>query len=512
MMPEHRVGDGSMAAGRARGGARIPRMPARHRALLPWLIAWLALSALAALGLSRWELNRLREVFDTDARIAHRLLSQRAVQHDTILATLSLLQPEVQAREGASPALRLPAVYPQVLSVLQRERGQTWPQPDLQAAEARSRELRHAVLARTDLAAARATVLLAAEPASFALELDLARPMAGAEWPLRADGPVRATLSIAGQSLTLQGGAADWAGGWQFAARKTLASESQPFELELVRRVGWAELPWSRMGVVTALLAGLLAAGHSALAQRAARRRAEELLRLGQISRLNTLGELAAGMAHELNQPLTAVLAGTQAAARMLADDPPDIALSRQAMEHASAQARRASEVLTRLRRTVERPDAQLAPRPLNLIDVARDVLDLLAPECARRGVTVGLEAASAPLVVASEPVALQQIVHNLVMNALQAMEQVGEGQRELVLVMTQAPEGRAELSVRDSGPGIAPDALPRLFEPFYSTRAGGLGLGLSLCETLALGLGGSLRAANREPRGAQFTLSLPLA
>ena len=97
-------------------------------------------------------------------------------------------------------------------------------------------------------------------------------------------------------------------------------------------------------------------------------------------------------------------------------------------------------------------------------------------------------------------------------MNALQALDQISDSRRELVLSVTTAADGRAELAVRDSGPGIPLDALPRLFEPFYSTRSGGLGLGLSLCETLALGLGGSLRVANVAPRGAQFTLSLPLA
>jgi C4-dicarboxylate-specific signal transduction histidine kinase len=106
--------------------------------------------------------------------------------------------------------------------------------------------------------------------------------------------------------------------------------------------------------------------------------------------------------------------------------------------------------------------------------------------------------------------VALDQIVHNLILNALQAMEQVDASQRRLVLTLgTQGDT--AELSVADRGPGIAPDVLPRLFEPFFSTREGGLGLGLSLCESLAQGMGGSITAANAPEGGAVFRLRLPL-
>ena len=105
---------------------------------------------------------------------------------------------------------------------------------------------------------------------------------------------------------------------------------------------------------------------------------------------------------------------------------------------------------------------------------------------------------------------AVDQIVHNLLMNALQAMEAVEPSQRALALAVG-IEAGQGELSVADHGPGIAPEALPRLFEPFFSTREGGLGLGLPLCETLAQSMGGSLTAANRPDGGAVFVLRLPL-
>jgi nitrogen-specific signal transduction histidine kinase len=125
----------------------------------------------------------------------------------------------------------------------------------------------------------------------------------------------------------------------------------------LERDVGWSELPWATMLAWVAASAAALAALRTLLRQRVAARRAEELLRLGQVARLNQLGELAAGMAHELNQPLTALLANTQAAQRLLGDEEPDLDMARHAMSQAVAQARRASAVVGRLRRVVERPD-----------------------------------------------------------------------------------------------------------------------------------------------------------
>ncbi|MFZ2828368.1 sensor histidine kinase, partial [Hydrogenophaga sp.] len=174
------------------------------------------------------------------------------------------------------------------------------------------------------------------------------------------------------------------------------------------------------------------------------------------------------------------------------------------------AQARRAAEVVGRLRRAVERPDSHGSVLAVDLAETVRRALYLLEPECQRRGVAPQLQA-MAPVRVAADPVALDQIVHNLLMNALQAMEAAEPGARRLTLTVSQA-DGQGELRVADSGPGIPTEVLPRLFEPFFSTREGGLGLGLSLCDTLASGMGGSLSAANRPEGGAVFSLRLPLA
>ena len=492
-------------------------MRARWRATT-WPAVVLAATAMAlacagAAFIARADLAERRAAFETDARIAHRLLSQRVVQHDAILATLALLQPGGGAE--AAPEQRLPSVYPQVLRVLRRDAGAAWADAAaaqaLVAAEEESRRLQRAVAAGVDLPQGRYWLVRAAAPASFALLIDAVAMVPTEEWPIAPGAPVRVALAAGdGSSRTLHDAALP-AGGWRFEFSKYLAAESQPFDVRLAHVVRWRDLPWFAMAVWVLAVALVAAGSFAAWRQRAARRRAEELLRLGHAGRLDALGELAAGMAHELNQPLTALLASVRAAERLLDDDPPDLATARGAMAQAAGQARRAGDVVGRLRRLVERPELGARLQPLRLDETLGGALALLAPDCRRLGVETSLEVQPAAATVQAEPVALEQIVHNLLSNALHALEQVPPGERRLALSVA-AEGGQVVLAVRDSGPGIAPEALPRLFEPFFTTREGGLGLGLSLCETLAAGMGGSLSARNATPRGAEFRLALPLA
>ncbi|MBA4328876.1 MAG: two-component sensor histidine kinase [Polaromonas sp.] len=472
------------------------------------LLLWGLITALGSVALARLELAQQREAFETDARIVHRLLSQRVVQHDAVMATLALLQ---TARDLSLPEQRLGSLYPQILSVQRREAGAEWPDERLRVAETLSRALRRPALAAVDFARGRYLLVLAAEPASFALQMDLRAVVPWSEWPMAPEtSPVRVLLQYEGQDWVVQPGRLG-EGGWRFDFHKHLAAESQPFDVVAQRQVGWRELPWSWMLAWAALVAAALAGGLALLRQRAARRRAEELLRLGQVARLNTLGELAAGMAHELNQPLTAVLANTQACARLLDEDPPDMPVIRSAMGQAVEQARRASAVVGRLRRAVERPDLAAQLQPADLQQAVQNALYLLEPEFSRREVVPRLELPAARVVALAEPVALEQIIHNLLMNALQALEQVPVKERQLT-VTVQAEAGQGRITVTDSGPGMMDEVLARVFEPFFTTRETGLGLGLSLCETLASGMGGSLQAAQHAPRGAAFRLLLPLA
>ncbi len=480
-----------------------------------WLGGGLLLSLAGAVLLARLSLDDQRALFETDARIVHRLLSQQVVQHDAMLATLALLQPAPDSSSGASsPEQRLPVLYPQILTVQRRAPGQHWSDPLLAQAETVSRQTRRAALGGLDLPDGRYQLVLAATPTSYALTIDMRAMVPWSEWPMQADtSPVRVTLEHADQAFVVQAGAHPGtppSRGWHFAFHKVLAAESQPFDVAATLTVGWGQLPWGLMLGWVLAVAAVLATLHHLQRQRSARRRAEELLRLGQVARLNTLGELAAGMAHELNQPLTAVLANTQAAQRLLNEEPPELGTARDAMRQAAAQARRAAEVVGRLRQAVERPGRSGQHQPVPAVEAVRRALYLLEPECQRRGVVPTLDAAQAVTVLA-DPIALDQIVHNLILNALQALEQVPVARRQLMLTVSTS-EGRGEITVADNGPGIPPEVLPRLFEPFFSTREGGLGLGLSLCETLAQGMGGTLSAGNAPSGGAAFRLQVPLA
>jgi C4-dicarboxylate-specific signal transduction histidine kinase len=476
----------------------------RHGAALAvWAVLTLAGSAL----LAQRELADIRERFETDARIVHRLLSQRAVQHDAVIATLALLQPS--AAVGAEQGLV--TFYPQILSVARRDAASAWPDPSVAEAESRSLQTRGPVLVDADLAVGRYRILLAAQPASFMLHVNLRKMVPWSDWPMSAsESPVRVALEHGGQRHLLQPGR-EGSSPWRYEFHKHLATDSQPFDVVAQRAVSWGELPWQRMAAWSLVAALLIGALWWLRHQREERRRAEDLLRLGQVARLNTLGELAAGIAHELNQPLTATLANTQAARRLLDDDPPELETARGAMRQAEAQARRASDVLQRMRRAVDRPQPGAATQPVQLETAVRNALYLLGPEFARRSVAPRVEEGAQPVAVQAEPVALEQIIHNLLTNALQALDEVDPQDRSVVIRVATEP-GRGTLTVDDNGPGIPAHLLPRIFEPFFSTRAHGLGLGLSLCETLAAGMGGELTAAPRQPRGAAFTLRLPLA
>ena len=480
----------------------------RHAA---WVLAWGVLSAIGALLLARSELSQQREAFETNARIAHRLLSQRVVQHDAVLATLALLG---VSGSKERPEQRLVSVYPQILAVERRDQDGVWADSQLNTPEAESRRLHRAALAMADLTQGRYQVLLAATPVSFLLQIDLRRMVPWSEWPMDPlTSRVRVSLDYAGQSFVLQPGGPETPGtsGWHFEFDKLLAAESQPFRVNAQRQMGWSELPWRWMLGCSLLVAALLQGMRMLVRQRHEHHRTQELLRLGQVARLNTLGELAAGMAHELNQPLTAILANTQAASRLLKDEPPDLAPIQQAMRQAVEQARRAAEVVGRLRRAVERPELAGSLQAVNLQEVTHKALYLMAPELKRHHVTCSLDLPDTGFRVLAEPVALEQIIHNLLMNAVQAMTQTPLGDRRLTVIL-RATTASGRLTLQDSGPGMAANVLPRIFEPFFTTRDGGLGLGLSLCETLSSGMGGSLTAHNRRPHGAEFTLSLPLA
>ncbi len=477
----------------------------------PWIAGWLIIAALGSLLLGQSELDRLGETFEADARSAYRLINHRAGQHDALLSTLALL------RNGADPARpeqRLQSVYPQIVSVQHREATAVWPVPALGVAETESRKLGRAVLTEPAIAQGRYQLVMAGEPTSYTVQIDVRGMVPWGEWPMAAEtSPVRVTLEHAGAFFVLQPGQipADATSGWDFSFVQTLTSASQPFDVVAQRHVGWGALPWSQMASWSLLVALLLLAARALLRQRTDGQRAHELLRLGQVARLNTLGELAAGMANDLNQPVAEMLTNTRIANRVLQEDPPDLLTGQLAVQSALNHAQRVSDVINRLRYAVSQPDKNMRLEDVDLLLLARRALHVLDPELRRHGIEARIEQDALAISVRGDPGAVEQIMYNLLLNAMQALDQVQINDRHLVVSLGKS-EQHGHFIVRDTGPGMPTDVLPRVFEPFFTTREGGLGLGLTLSESMAHDMGGTLTAFNQLPHGAEFRLSLPLA
>ena len=484
---------------------------------LPWAAAWVLASLVGAAVLARMEVVKQKESFDTETLAVHRLLSQRVAQVEAVLTTLPTLPGARAQTERNRFEQRLLSVFPHVLMVLRRDADESWSDEPLRAGEAESRRLKRPVLADVNLAKGRYHLVLGQEASSYALLIDIKSMIPWQDWPMSRDtSPVRVILALEPQSMVLQEGNAASAAqgsarGWNFESLEALASVTQPFSLITKRHVGWSELPWSWMASWSLGVALLLLAIRALLRQRHDSHRAEELLRVGQIGRLNTLTELATGMVKELGAPLRLAVKATHSANQLLETDAPSLPAVQGAVRHSLAEIGRAAEVVNRLRLVVEQPDLSGALQPVNLLAAARSALDLLMPELDRLGVRHSISPIGPDFTVTADPSALGQVIHNLLMNALQALQEVRPSERSLVLALTSA-DHRAQLSVRDTGPGIDSDVVAHIFDPFFTTRQGQLGLGLSLSESLVASMGGSLTAYNRVPRGAEFCLSLALA
>ncbi len=239
----------------------------------------------------------------------------------------------------------------------------------------------------------------------------------------------------------------------------------------------------------------------------AARRLNETRDELNRISRVATMGELIASIAHEVNQPLAAIVTNGQAGLRWLARAEPDIPEGRSALTRIVADAERASDVIRRLRALSTRGVSQQVPIDLNA--VAADALELVRPELREQQVAVAVELQPDLPRVVGDPVQLQQVVINLAVNAVQAMGKTEPQARRLALV-TGIEDGGVTLRLSDSGPGLAPGEEEQAFAAFYSTKAEGMGMGLSICRSIVEAHGGRIFAGAAEGGGAAFTMVLP--
>ena len=229
---------------------------------------------------------------------------------------------------------------------------------------------------------------------------------------------------------------------------------------------------------------------------------------LARANRVATMGQLTASIAHEIKQPIATARNNAAAALRFLDKSPPDVAEVREALTCIVSDADRANDVVDRIGSLIKK-----APPRKEVVDLNAAILEVTAltrGEEVKTGVTVGTQLAGDLPPIRCDRVQLQQVMLNLIVNAIQSMSGVEDGSRELHISTARIePEG-ACVAVRDTGPGLRPESLPRLFEPFYTTKSEGMGMGLSICRSIVEAHRGRLWATTCEPRGALFQFTIP--
>ena len=237
------------------------------------------------------------------------------------------------------------------------------------------------------------------------------------------------------------------------------------------------------------------------------RRYREAQLELAHANRVATMGQLTASIAHEVSQPITAAVTYALAARRWLGAEPPDFHEVDDALSLIVKEGNRAGEVVGRIRALIKKAPARKDAVAIN--DAVLEVIALTRTEAANNSVAVRTQLAEGLPPVQGDRVQLQQVLLNLIINAIEAMRDVGKKQRELLVSTRHGPDG-VSVEVRDSGPGFTPAALERVFEAFYTTKPDGLGLGLSICRSIIEAHDGRLRASANLPRGATFEFTVP--
>ncbi len=244
------------------------------------------------------------------------------------------------------------------------------------------------------------------------------------------------------------------------------------------------------------------------------RKRAEEALRsaqadLAHANRVATMGQLTASIAHEVSQPITATVLNAQAALHWLGAQPPNLNEVRQILGRITDDSKRAGDVIGRIRALIKK--APPRKEDLEINEAILEVIALTRGEMVQNGVSVRTQLAEDLPLIQADRVQLQQVILNLIINAVEAMSGASEGVRDLLISTGGDASNGVLVSLRDSGPGLDPASLERLFDAFYTTKSSGLGMGLSICHSIIEAHGGRIWAGANEPRGAVFHFTLPL-
>jgi len=283
----------------------------------------------------------------------------------------------------------------------------------------------------------------------------------------------------------------------------------QPYEKEYFRKDG-SRVP-ILIGAATfedggnqgvAFVLDLTEPKHAALALQ------EVQTELAHTNRLAAMGQLTASIAHEVNQPLGAMVTNAQAGLRFLDARTPDLKEVREALASIVEGGHRASDVVSRIRAFVRKAPARMERFDMN--EAIREVTVVARGEAAKNGISVVVQLEEGLPPIDGDRIQLQQVVLNLMINAIEAMCGIGDGPRELRIETGTSGSDSISVAVRDSGPGLDPGNSDHLFEAFYTTKAEGLGIGLSICRSIVEAHEGTLTARSNLPRGAIFEFTLP--